>query len=651
MHYFINKIIFKMPVNKLIKLQNFRWIGKSSSLKIQLFVSVILITCIQISLAQPANFRDIVFGCHTDDINDFEQFVITAKAAGATHIQINAEDLPLTYWQMDPPGDPYPAWVISNPGLLKTFIPGVLKNYIPNKTAENVCNILEERCQILRKYQLKAVFHTFEPQMLPEAVYEKYPDWRGPRVDHPMRSRTPRFAPAIENPQVLELYTQSIEIFLNRCPEVEILYFRTNDSGAGVDWSIGLYDGRNGNTNYEDISMAERIRGFISALQRGAENVGVNLAVNIYDTDELDSKTIATELKKNMAIDGYEGPAASPFKADVDNLLYFQRAFTPIVGIPRPLDFIENLQKASHSSAPRLFVAIADKPNCDLYLKIYNQFWKSPTRGIIENLQLLRNTAAQEIGEENADKLFELWVALNEAIKVLELSHAGGTIFNLGCVHQRWLVRPFVPFPAELQAEEKEYYRKHQFQARSESAADYLLDLQAMRLYTGEGGYRYIHKVMNKAKEYINKAKSLSQDLEKTKNEEQKKKFELLTIRLTLFDYLMNNVLNVVTYQSQLDQLDISGSPSTVVAMGSGSSVSRQKMLETVRREIDNTINIIELLRSQEKISTVFDHALSKDEEYIRLIGPDLIEQLQKKIKIMNAHWKDYNRIFSRPNL
>jgi hypothetical protein len=620
------------------------------SVKIQYFIIIVLLSFYSFSFGQTGKYINIVFGCYTSNLNDFEKFAVQAKEAGATHIQINAEDLPLAYWQMNPPGDPYPAWVISNPGLLKTFIPKSLEKYIPKQTANKVCNILEQRCIVLRKHKLKAAFHTFEPQMLPESVYEDHPNWRGPQVDHPMRSRTPRFSPSIDNPEVLKLYTESMKNFISRCPEVEILYFRTNDSGAGLDWSIGLYNGSNGNTNYKHRTMQERVRDFLAALQEGAAEAGGTLAVNIYDTDEPDSKQIAKRLEDNMAIDQYEGPEAGQFKADVDNLLYYSRPFTPIVGIPRPLDFIEKLELANRSAAPRLFVAIADRQNKDLYLKIYKEFWQSPTNSIIDNLQFLKRIAQSEVEAENAEKLFELWLALHEAKKIVSLTNAGGTIFNLGCVQQRWLVRPLVPFPADLKPEEKNYYRQHQFQARSESAADYLLDLQAMRVYTGEGGYRYIHRVIYKTKEYISKATELSRYLEENVNQEQKKTFELLTIRLTAYDYLMNNVLNVVSYQTQLDQLDLSGKKSEAVAMGSGSSSARRKMLETVRREIDNTSNLISLLQSQDHIGNVIDHSKTKDEEYIRLLGPDLIDQLRKKIKIMNAHWRDYNKIFTRPN-
>ena len=620
-----------------------------------LFILFFQLAFSSFSFGQTNNFKIVVFGCYTNNIDEFEKFVAKAKESGATHIQINAEDLPLAYWQMEPSGDPYPAWVISNPGLLKTFIPDDLTKYLSAKakaTAEKVSNILEERCKILRKYSLKAVFHTFEPQMLPEAIYEARPLWRGPQVDHPMRSKIPRFSPSIDNPEVLKLYTEAVKKFIKRCPEVDIIYFRTNDSGCGLDWSPWLYNGTNGNMNYKHRTMGERVKGFLAAFQKGAAEAGVTLAVNVYNAAEIEAESIATELNENMAIDGFEGPNASQFKADADNLLNYNRAFSPIVGIPRPLYFIERLEKTYQSDSPRLFVAIADRHNKDLYMKIYNEFKQTPTNGIIENLQLLRRIAESEVGEEYAEKLFDLWIALHEAKKLVTLTNAGGTIFNLGCVHQRWLVRPLVPFPSELKPEEKDYYRKHQFQARSESEADYLLDLQGMRVYTGLGGKRYIQKVIHyAARSYIDEAVSLSKYLAEHVGNDQKKNYELLTDRLTAYSYLMNNVFNVVSYQIQLDQLDLSGHKSKQVAMGSGSSAARSKMLETVRSEIDNTGNLIALLEAQDQISDVIEHAKTKDEEYIRLLGPDLIDQLKKKIKIMNAHWRDYNKIFTRPNL
>lgn len=105
-------------------LETFIFLGRTVQ-NFSLFGFAFLFFCLS-AFAQSPDFKEIIFGCYTDTPEEFEQFVVKAKKAGATHIQINAEDLPLAYWQMNPPYDPYPAWVISNPGLLKTFIPNAL---------------------------------------------------------------------------------------------------------------------------------------------------------------------------------------------------------------------------------------------------------------------------------------------------------------------------------------------------------------------------------------------------------------------------------------------------------------------------------------------------------------------------------------------
>ncbi len=182
----------------------------------------------------PSQFEIVVFGCYSTDIEDFEAFVVKARSLGATHINITAD------------------------------------------YSGKVMKILEERCKILRKHGLKAAFSTFEPQMLPEKVFTDHPLWRGARVDHPMRSTLARFAPTIDNPEVLELYRESVSMLIKRCPEIELL--------------------------------------------------------------------------------------------DYYNMYY------PIVGIPQSVEFLEGLQNASKSPAPRQVVYIGDRYNKDLYFRIYEKY-------------------------------------------------------------------------------------------------------------------------------------------------------------------------------------------------------------------------------------------------------------------------------------
>ena len=74
-------------------------------------------------------------------------------------------------------------------------------------------------------------------------------------------------------------------------------------------------------------------------------------------------------------------------------------------------------------------------------------------------------------GSACGPKLLDAWYHIDESYK--HLSHTGLDLIMYGCQHQRWINRPFLLFPLELPEEEKEYYRKYQFQALTqEDAAD-----------------------------------------------------------------------------------------------------------------------------------------------------------------------------------
>ena len=394
-----------------------------------------------------SKFDKIVFGCHTKDMNDFEVFVKRAKQSGATHINLSNEDLPSSRWEYDVKEDPYPSWVITNIGLLKIATPEILKPYMPQDYAESVMKILEERCKILRKYGLKASLKTFEPQMLPEKVYVDHPLWRGPRVDHPCRSKVARFAPDIDNPDVLQLYSEALTILLKRCPDIDILSLRTNDSGTGLSWSGGLYSGASGNTFSKYRRMDERLFGFFSVLQNAALKSGNKLDIDIYNTKEAYPEIIATKLSKGMAIENQEGPAGKPFKFQVGDVLEYSQSLCPIVGIPDPVQFLNELDVANKSTAKRLFVLIGDRFNKELYFNIFDKFNYKPESDVLSHFTLLKNLATVNIGEKDAEALLNMWMALNEIRKTLSLGNQGGTVFYLGSLMERWLTRPFVPFP------------------------------------------------------------------------------------------------------------------------------------------------------------------------------------------------------------
>ncbi|MGC9341158.1 MAG: hypothetical protein ACP5E3_00505, partial [Bacteroidales bacterium] len=537
----------------------------------------------------------------------------------------------------------------TNTGLLKICPPQALKPYIPEDYSERVMQVLESRCRILRKYGLKAAFKTFEPQMLPEKVYEDHPLWRGPRVDHPMRSRVARWAPDIDNPDVLELYNESLKILLDRCPEIEILTLTTNDSGTGLSWSGGLYSGKSGNREYKNRRMDERLYSFFFTLQKAAREAGNELEIDIMWTREQFPERIAEGLSKGMAIENLEGPDAGPFKTQVGFLMDYYNFYYPVMGIPQVKTFLDELEQASASQAPRLFVFIGDRYNRELYFDLFDAYNQTPVIGRIPKLEFLREFAEEQIGIGLSENLFNLWLMLGEVNDHSHWVETGGYIYYLGGVQQRWLTRPFIPFPEELKPSEKDYFRKFQFQARTEEHANDMADLQGTRLYSGWSGKFYVHKVMNEVRSRLKEARKFNDLIVNHADDSMTKaKHSLLDKRLEAMILLSNNAEFATSYQAQLDRVKrLNKEPEFRPVVGIKSSWDRSLMLQTARDEIDNTGRLLELLQSTDEM--ILDLAPTTREKDIRRLGPDFADELKLKMKIMNDHWMDYNRFFTTP--
>jgi hypothetical protein len=594
----------------------------------------------------PGHFTSIIFGCHSENLADFESFARRAKQSGATHIVITAEDLPWASWQMDTPGDPYPAWAMSNVGLLKVSPPEALKPFLPADYPVTVIGILRSRCTVLRKLGLKAAFTTFEPQFLPERVYEAHPLWRGPQVDHPLRSRVPRFAPSVDNPEVLALYRESIRTLLVACPEIEILSLHTNDSGSGMSWSPGLYPGPNGSTLTRDGKMYQRYRDFFASLQAGAADARPGkLEIDAEWVRESAPELIAGRLGPGMAVANLEGPGATPYKADAGFLLDYFYPFYPAQGIPLPVRYLEELEEVSKSAAPRLFYLIGDRFNRDLYLRIYDAFAANPTQDEVSRMRLLRSIATERAGELGASALLDAWLAIHRVQRDTDILNFGGTTFYIGSVHQRWLTRPFVPFPEELTVQETMYYRKYQFQARSEDRARDLGDLQGTRQYRGLGGWAVSNNLFVRMLSELNRARGDLRTIGQVVGDDRRQGFELLDARLRVFQILVDNCRDAIEFQYRLDIAGNGRLSRPVEFQQDLTDIPDWRAIKDVaRREIDNSSVLIDLLQSQK--APLIELAKTSEEENIRMLGPDLVDQLRKKVRIMIAHWQDYERLF-----
>ena len=592
------------------------------------------------------------------DPAEFERKAVLSKELGATHIVIT-EGLPLATWEFDK-DDPYPEWYMHHASLLKIFPPKDVLPFVDKDYADKVSAILEKRCEILRKLGLKAVWNANEPAVMPEAFFTAHPELRGPRIDQPNRSRKARFAPSVDEPETLRMYRESMQLLLKRCPEVELFDWVTTDAGSGFDWTPSLYPGINGNSNHKDRPMADRVSGFLINAQQAAKDAGHDIAINLnpieprqwmiptFSPDVL--QAIVRLLPRGLAMEGREGPDGRTF-AGGGMGSGGGGTFYPVVGIIVP-SF--NPVGGSSGGAPRetparVVINLGDATTMDFNYRLLKATRGVPMRTLLERMTALRAFAVTEVGEDQADNLVEAWSALNDAERNLNILNFGGML-RFGHVLNRWITRPMVPFPDELSAAEKKDYQQFLFQAKGEEQADNLIDIQAMRMYEGWGAKMLFQRTIELTQPQMRTALSRVERIrDAAKIEAARQQWDLTAKRLQAVIYLLQSADDMVAYQAQLDRVkNLGAKPEANPVLGVQSGWDRTDLMETARKEIDTMVNLQRLLESTKE--PILDLAPTPAEETIMRLGPNVATQLKHKIDTMNAHWRDYDRLFTAPN-
>lgn len=599
------------------------------------------------------------------NLAEFERKATLAKQLGATHVPIT-DNLPPAKWEFQPANDPYPGWFIQRPDLLKLFPPPEVKPYVNAEHGQRVVEILEERCKILRKVGLKAHWGSNLPQVLPEAFFAAYPQLRGPRVDQPNRSRIARFSLCLDEPETLRLYAEAMKALLTHCPEIETMAFLTQDSGSGFCWAPSLYPGINGPEHCRARPMSDRVAGFLVALQSAAKESGHPVEISVraisprqwmlptFSPEQLDA--MVHKLPRGIAVEGREGPDGRKYEGIASSDAYTRGAFYPVTGIIVPT--MHHLRTAAAASdkagaterpARRLVSLRTEEAQIQFNARVQQVSRDNQAGGPVAYLAALRGLAVEDVGEAQADNLLEAWIALDRAEHGLSALNFGD-LLQFGHVLNRWINRPMVPFPAELTLKEKSDYRPFLFQAKGEEQAENLIDIQAMRMYEGYGArllfQRVIETVVPEVRSAITRVERIRDGMTDAKA---KGRWDLMARRLEAVVCLLHSADHMVAYQAQLDRVKTVGmKPEANPVLGVQSSWDRTDLMQTARDEIDTTVRLIDLLQTTPE--PILDLAPSAEDETIMRLGPAIVAQLKHKVEVMNAHWMDYDRLFTAPN-
>lgn len=624
-------------------------------------VAVPLLVALASTIAPPSDARKIpaarerstgtsMASRDADDLADFDRRARMARELGATEVVVT-EGLPIAYWELDA-DDPYPAWFAHHATLFKMFPPAAVRPFMNAAYAARVQRIVAQRCRILGKYDLKAIWSANEPGVLPEAFFAAHPEYRGPRIDQVTRSKKVYFAPNVTNPDVLAMYREATNALLSACPQIETFLWVTTDAGSGFDWAPGLYPGANGASDNRDVPLADRVVGFMAKIQQAAAASGHRIRINInqipprpwmiptFGPDVFEN--IQRKLPADLAVNGKEGPNGRPFETGITRI--DDGAFSPVVGLVVP-----SFDPVAKSGGTHKAYLLGDRESEDFAFRLFRSTRDQPMATTAERLAALRRFAVSEVGDSQADTLIDAWSALNDVRKYLDVLDFG-PMLRMGHVLNRWIERPMVPFPAELTDAEKAGYRRFLFQAGTEESASNLADIQAMRMYEGWGAHLLFQRAIEISMPRVRRAQKDFDTLAGAATTPDAANYWRLTSkRVQALGYLLQSADNMVGYQAQLDRVTALGvKPEAHPVLGVQADWARADMINTARREIDTAVALDKLMSNSSR--PLLDLAGSDGEETIMKLGPNFQFVLRQKVRTMNAHWRDYDRLFTMPN-
>lgn len=579
-------------------------------------------------------------------LEDFEQQAAQAAALGAELIFLSDIPKRREEWTCQE-GDPYPNWGMMQTSLFKLAVPQALKPWLDEDYADANRALLAERSRIARRHGLKAGLVLIDPFYLPEEAYLAHPNWRGPRCDHPRRSRKAYFSPCVDEPEVLELYREAIT---KLCSEVELAYIQivTNDSGAGLCWSHGLYSGENGPAACRDVPLPQRLLGFLNVFTRAAADCGQQITVDL-TSDIIGFKkpdpALALcygSLQPGQLLSGRDHTGRRP---GFQYIFMPYEHVRPLRGIAFPLSFSRILWEQENGDAQWLKLILPESPNRE-YESVLQAWRKAGGAQYTDLLAVQQRAAALAGGAENASLLLEVWTEMEAAMEQLSALQLDNFVM-MPLVSQRLINRPLVPFPAELTGEESDYYSPYLFQATTQEQADDYMNIQGMQFLSGFSAARITGLCCAQALRRLEKAIRLLDGM--VPNDLWSRgSIALQQDRLRVLCCLIATLSHAAHYQAILDHTSPDDAPALRTVWPIPGDERIQRMNEIAREEIDNTYRLAALLRGRtEQFFVVTEPEAGED---IFLLSRELPDQLEQKARTMLRHLRDAERRYETPN-
>ena len=625
--------------------------------KLSLLIFLTFLILIKSLPAKSGNYPDIsrinaqqktfVINSCIRDLDEFKKLVsYAAQLKPYGKVQINVGTLAdNSFYELPKQRSPWFQYACNNATPYKFFPDSKIAPFIPADFVAKNKALLLAKAKILKENGMEAAFFGSDPDFLPEAFFATYPELLGPRIDHPRRSNNKAFSVCVSMKETQDMYTNMMAEMLTAAPEIKTFYFKTNDAGSGFCWSDWLYSGSNGPMHCKNETAGERVQKFMSALQAGAAKAGTTL--DVY-------------LAEHMGTSNFSDPEKSDIQNHLLKNCYYLNspqhemvylgtdisAMYPVNSLPDILSFLTSLKSINKQKEQTVFINFRvyyDRANESAdtekaLLTILVKYMAS--NDAFDANTMLHQLSEEWAGKKNADNLYNTFIALHEAFhfKNQSLGNIYGINWNVAA---RMMNRPLVAAPQRLSKEEEAYFLPHVFNVSEEEARMDYMDIQGGRRTTS-------HDTVQMYVEEINLVcKSLE---EMDASAPQHAFIQKMCTGLKIHASLMRSCGNFSEAQSIRESVAeklngvIHRPDKEPTWMG---DTALQQFNEVMRDELDNTQELINILEH----GGISSLCLAKDaaHEDCFLLGPNIIEQLKKKRKIMLDHWLDIQDYLTTP--
>lgn len=413
------------------------------------------------------------------------------------------------------PHDSY-AWYMSYAPALDAFVTSDLTRefYDADELKRNLDD-LHETVQFAREFGLKPGFVCYEPRGVNEAIFDRYPELRGSRIDHPGRSLQPRYALDIANPRVLAHYAESLTNLMREVPDLRYFNFWTQDSGSGLPFASKLYFGPNGSYLARTKTMGELAGDFTRTLVEAGRAVNPEFEAVMHigwEYNDAERKLITDALPGGVTfshplggatLDPHERGYMEKYLQDdrqkglepyASLIMGAGHDAEPIIGVPAPRLLLKKFAWFRELGLTQLMAAegVYSPPQSPYNLN--QELFSELIRGETPELKAFLTTLARQWCDGRVDAaatLVEAWTLANDALEAWPRLnwYSGG----VGRTQGRWLTRPVVPDITKLSEEERSAWERRLFPLSWDIARKNISFEGGIRFFEDEEFLRVVH--------------------------------------------------------------------------------------------------------------------------------------------------------------